>query len=120
MEPRPPEITRAVTPADLGKLLRSARCAAIAWADGARVAAEPVAFHSGGSDYTFGLRPGVFPGGAEVTLVVDAGPMYFHLRGVRVRGAATRAPAHGEGGLEWFQIAPEREVAWHYGRMRNG
>jgi hypothetical protein len=112
-------ITRAVTPADLEGLLRSSRFASVAWAAGERATAEPAAFHYGDPGYRFGLRPGVFPGGVEVALVVDAGPWYFDLRGVRVRGVATRLAEHGEGGLEWFGVAPVREVAWHYGRMRD-
>lgn len=83
------------------------------------MAAEPAAFRYRDSAYRFGLLPGLFPGGVQVALVVDAGPMYFDLRGIRVRGVATRVTGHDESGLEWFEVAPEREVAWHYGRMRD-
>jgi len=114
-----PEVTRAVTPAGLEGLLRSSRYATVAWTDGEALSAEPVAFRYDPAGYCFGLRQGVFPGGIEVVLVVDAGPWYFDLRGVRVRGTAARLAGRNEGGLEWFGVAPVREVAWHYGRMRD-
>ena len=124
MEPPSPEITRAVTPADLEGLLRSSRYATVAWADGDTVTAEPAAFRYDDAGYCFGLPKGASllqegPGGVEVALVVDAGPWYFDLRGVRVRGAVTRIAGRREGGLEWFRVTPAREVAWHYGRMRD-
>jgi len=117
-EPPAAEVTRAVTPGDLAGLLRASRYATIAWADGGNIAAEPVAFDYGDASYRFGLAPGRFPGGIEATLVIDAGPGFFQLRGVRVRGTAARLPGSPGEPLEWFEIAPERETAWHYGRMR--
>jgi hypothetical protein len=111
-------VTRAVSPADLAGLLRVSRYATVAWAGSDGVAAEPAAFDFTAGTYRFGLVPGRFPAGIEATLVVDAGRMYFDLRGVRVRGIATRVPA-ASGPLEWFEVAPEREFAWHYGRMRD-
>lgn len=112
------DITRAVSPADLAGLLRASRYATVAWVASDGVVAEPVAFDYAGGAYRFGLAPGRFPGGIEATLVIDAGPFYFDLRGVRVRGIATRLPTP-PGELEWFEAAPEREIAWHYGRMRD-
>lgn len=118
MEATPTEVTRAVTPTDLADLLRAARVASLAWSEGGQVAAEPVAFDYRHGVYRFGLAPGRFPGDVEATLVVDAGPRYFELRGVRVRGIASRLPAAPQGSLEWFELQPEREIAWHYGRLR--
>ena len=117
MESPQPEVTRAVTTADLEPLLRGSRVASLAWSDGGNVAAEPVAFAYREGAYRFGLPPGRFPGDVEGTLVIDAGRRYFELRGVRVRGTASRVNGI-ESPLEWFELAPEREVAWHYGRMR--
>lgn len=119
MEPPQPEITRAVTPADLAGLLRGSRCATVAWARDGDVAAEPAAFDYRSTTYCFGLPPGTFPGDIGATLVVDAGPGFFQLRGVRVRGLARRIPGGPDDALEWFTIVPERETAWHYGRMRD-
>lgn len=114
-----PEITRAVTPADLRALLERSRFATVAWDDAGTIAAWPCAFAFEDGCYRFGLPPGELREDNEVALVVDAGPMYFDLRGVRVRGPARLRNGERPGELAWFEVEPALEVAWHYGRMRN-
>lgn len=110
------EITRAVTTADLAEFLGEATRATVAWSDGGDVVAEPAAFRYEGGRYLVGLPAGRLSAGVEVAALIDGGPMYFDLRGVRLRGPAV--PVSGEGGLDWFEVRPEREVAWHYGTLR--
>lgn len=112
------EITRAVTPADLADLLRSATTATAAWERDGEVEARPVAFRFDRGAYSVGAPAGVLRDGLEIAVVVDAGPWYFDLRGVRVRGRLVRRAEETPGALEWFEVRPEREVAWHYGMLR--
>lgn len=112
------EITRAVTASDLGGLLASATRASVAWNDDGQVAAAPAAFRYRDRRYLIGLPPGLLEVGAEVSVVIDEGPWYFDLRGVRVRGPVSADGEGGGDGLQWFEVRPEREVAWHYGTLR--
>jgi hypothetical protein len=112
-----PEITRKVTPADLSDLLASADRATVGWNNSGEVAAAPAAFRCEDGRYCIGLPTGTLAEGTEVAAVVDEGPMYFDLRGVRVRGQITKLD-DDRGGLDWFEVKPAREVAWHYGTLR--
>lgn len=53
-----------------------------------------------------------------MAVLIDEGSMYFDLRGVRIRGQVTLMENGKDDGLEWFAVTPEREVAWHYGTLR--
>ena len=112
------EITRAATAADLADLLRSATSATAAWERDGEVEARPVAFRCESGAYHVGAAPGVLRDGVEIAVVVDAGPWYFDLRGVRVRGRLVRLAEATSAAIEWFEVRPEREVAWHYGMLR--
>ena len=111
-------ITRAVTVRDLDDLLSTARFATVAWNRDGQVAAEPAAFRFVGGKYFIGLAPGLLTRGTEVAALVDEGPMYFDLRGVRVRGRISATDEIQGRELAWFEVEPEREVAWNYGMMR--
>lgn len=111
-------ITRAVTANDLAELLTLARRASVAWNRFSQIAAEPAAFRFQDGRYLIGVPPETLTEGVEVAVLIDDGPMYFDLRGVRIRGQVT-AVEQGQGdGLEWFEVKPELEVAWHYGTLR--
>ena len=110
-------ITRAVTARALVDLLTSAKVAIVAWSRDGEVAAEPVAFRYADGSYFIGAPSDLLTVSTEVAVLIDSGPLYFDLRGVRLRGRLARAEARGDG-LEWFEVAPEREVAWHYGALR--
>ncbi len=111
-------ITRAVTASDLEQLLASSDRASVAWNNAGQIAAEPVAFRFRDGKYLIGLAAGTLTAGQEVAVVIDEGPMYFDLRGVRVRGRTLVVGDGAEEPLEWFEVAPEHEVSWHYGTLR--
>lgn len=50
--------------------------------------------------------------GREVVLVLDAGPYWFQLRGVSVRGTARRLASGG------YALEARRVLAWDYGAIR--
>lgn len=112
------EITRALTAGEMEPFLRAARTATVAWVHDGAIQAAPAAFRYRDGVYELGLSPGTMADAMEVSAVVDAGPWYFDLRGVRIRGHARRQRP-GDSDLEWYAVAPEIEVAWHYGRMRD-
>jgi hypothetical protein len=56
-----------------------------------------------------------------VKLQIDDGMYYFDMRGIWIRGRARfseERPKGGSPGLNWFQLAPEKLVAWDFGAMR--
>jgi hypothetical protein len=56
-----------------------------------------------------------------VVLVIDAGEYWFELRGLSVRGVATRVDSPGPAEtvpLAWYAIEPRRVLAWDYGAIR--
>jgi hypothetical protein len=85
----------------------------------ATVRSRPSRRHSGYSSgrYLIGLPPSALSEHTEVAILVDEGPLYFNLRGVRVRGRVSRVHENGDG-FEWFEVKPDRDVAWHYGKLR--
>ncbi len=112
------KITRAVKPADLNTMLAAATAAVVAWSAGGEATAEPVTFRFVQRRYLIGATPGLLEDGTLVSLLLDEGPWYFDLRGVRVRGTAVACAPPAHSSLAWFEIKPEREVAWDYGRLR--
>lgn len=112
------DITRAVTTKDLEGLLEEAEVALVAWSRDGHIAAEPAAFRFESGMYFIGLPPGTLSEDTEVAALIDDGALYFDLRGVRVRGRISSSSDAQGGGLDWFVIQPEREVAWDYGRLR--
>lgn len=120
VESRPMEITRAITPADLGPLLAHPPRATLAFVRDGAVEAIPVAFFYDAGRYLVGLSSKEPPPG-RVRLLIDDGPWYFDLRGLWARGrlTPTSAPAGSVAAAAWFELEPEKTVAWHYGRMRD-
>ncbi len=110
-------ITRAVSANDLAEMLILASHASLAWNRDGQIAAAPAAFRFNDGRYLIGVPPRTLGEGADVTVLIDEGPMYFDLRGVRIRGQVTMMENSQDGGLEWFAVKPEREVAWHYGTL---
>jgi hypothetical protein len=116
-------VTRDVHPDSVHDLIERVPRASIAFMDGGRLEAAPVAYIFAGGHHWIGT-PGagamqVRPH-ARVTLVIDEGWYWFELRAIRIRGTAMPAARPPEGGspnLEWFQIAPARITAWDYGTL---
>jgi hypothetical protein len=54
-------------------------------------------------------------------LVIDDGPYWFELRGVSVRGIASRVdapPGAAAVQLAWYTVGTGRVLAWDYGAVR--
>lgn len=107
-------------------LLSAAPRANIAFRRGDAVQATPVAFLYRKGRYWIGLPRGdtepMANHGTVVELVVDDGRWFFDLRGVRARGRIARAdrpPAGGSPALAWFEVVPEKVVAWDYGTLHD-
>ena len=113
-------ITRAVTPLDLRELLEDPPRATLAFVAKGAVQAIPVAFRWRDDRYFVGTPPEVTPPAGRVKVLVDDGRWYFELHGVWVRGflAPCGPPLSAPKNLAWFELEPEKVVAWHYGRMR--
>jgi len=58
--------------------------------------------------------------GQEVVLLVDEGVDFFDLRALYVRGQlqAAEMPTEAVAGQSWFEVVPDKTVAWDYGSMR--
>ena len=113
-------VTRAVRPEDLRELLERPPRATLAFVREGQIHAIPVAFKYDDGRYLVGLPDDATPPDGRVKLLVDDGPWYFDLRGLWVRGALTpiKPPASAPEGATWFELAPEKTAAWHYGSMR--
>jgi len=116
------EVTRDVEPAALRDLLEDPPRATVALLDHDRVDALPVRYRLDGGTHLIGVasEATVAIEGREVLLVIDDGAYWFELRGVSVRGVATRidAPDGDRGGHAWYAIAPRRVLGWDYGAIR--
>ncbi len=114
-------ITRAVTPEDLPDLLARPPRANVAFVREGVVQASPAAFLFRDGRYWIGAgADGPQPGDA-VSLVIDDGRYYNELRGFRVQGRIAEGGETPQGAPhvpEWFEVIPDKAVAWHYGRMR--
>lgn len=113
-------VTRAVQVEELADLLERPPRATLAFVSGGRIEALPVALRYEQGRYFVGLARGPEPPAGRVKLLVDDGPWYFDLRGIWVRGtlATCKAPAGAPSTSAWYELTPEKTVAWHYGRLR--
>ena len=115
-----PQITRAIPPDELRELLEHPPRATLAFVRDGAVDAVPVLFHPGAGRHLFGVPRATGPLPAKAKLLIDDGPWHFDLRGVWMRGpvAPVDPPPGARDGLDWYELSPEKSVAWHYGRMR--
>jgi hypothetical protein len=117
-----PRITRDVEPAAVRDLLEHPPRTTVAFVDGDAVRLVPARAHVSADAYRFGVAAGaaVDLHDREVVLVIDDGQYWFELRGISVRGVATRVDRGGgeERHLAWYAIAPRRVLAWDYGTVR--
>lgn len=117
--------TRRVEPDDVRDLLAAPPRANLAFRRGDTVEAAPVAFRHDGGRYWVGVPrfgEGALVGPGEVVkLVIDDGVWFFDLRGVWVRGRTVPAepvPDGAPASLVWYEIVPDKTVAWDYGMLR--
>ena len=116
-------ITHAVDPEKMRDILERAPRACIAFLRAGKVELVPVQFQLREGRYWVGLSgDGPAPGSDEpVKLLVDEGMYYFAMRGIWIGGRARFGEARPEGGspaLSWFQLLPEKSIAWDFGTMR--
>lgn len=116
-------VTRDVAVSAVRDLLKHPPRATVAFVNGDAVDLLPARFHFSADTHCFGVLPDAGPEleNREVVLVIDDGPYWFELRGISVRGTATRveppkkAPPRD---LVWYAITPRRVLAWDYGSIR--
>jgi hypothetical protein len=115
------QITRAIGVDDVRDLVARMRHAHVAYKDGDGISAIPVSFRYADGRYVIGAPPDAgLSAGHQIMLLVDEGWYYFELRGVRLRGrvADATAPPGASATLRWFELLPEKAIAWDYGTMR--
>lgn len=117
--------TRRVQAEDLRDLLEAAPPANIALRRGDGVQAAPVAFRFRAGRYWIGVpledTEPMPRSGELVKLLIDDGRWFFDLRGLWIRGhtvATDQAPGGAGGALAWFELTPDKVVAWDYGTLR--
>jgi hypothetical protein len=118
-------VTHAVDAERMRDLLERAPRACIAFVHDGRAELVPVELQLRAGRYWIGVSAvgsDPVPGPDQpLKLLVDEGMYYFDMRGIWIRGRASFAEAPPEGGapnLRWFQLVPERCVAWDFGAMR--
>ena len=116
-------MTRDVSVAAVRDLTEQPPRATVAFAGRDAIDLFPARARFDGDRYHFGLLAGSAPDleAHEVVLVIDAGAYWFDLRGISVRGTATRVEPSGDGrpdDLVWYAIAARRILAWDYGAIR--
>jgi hypothetical protein len=119
--PAAQRVTRDVELSAVPDLLKTPPRATVAHVQDEEVDVLPVRAHCAADVYAFGVRGGSCDfAGREVVLVIDDGSYWFELRGVSVRGIATRidAPPQAAMGLTWYAIEARRVLAWDYGSIR--
>lgn len=113
-------VTVRVPPEEAIDLLEAPGRACVSFAAEGRPRVEPIAFRYRRGRFLVGLddRSEHPTDAAEVVLVVDSGVLFFHLRGVYVRGRAVpiQTPPGDQG--TWFEVEPSSVSSWDYGRMR--
>ena len=116
------QVTRNIDPEAAHDLLeRPARaCLAFAQTDGPLN--EPVVLLWRDQRYQVGIpesAPSMPSDGQEVVLLVDEGIYFYDLRAIYIRGHARPmdAPAGMKSGVIWFEIIPDKTVAWDYGTL---
>ena len=117
-------ITNAVDPEKMRDLLERVPRACIAFNNAGIVELAPVEFRFQAGRYWIGVsgESGPGPGPDEpVKLLIDEGMYYFDMRGIWIRGRALLSEERPEGdspAVNWFQLVPEKFVAWDFGAMR--
>ena len=116
-------ISNAVDPEKMRELLERVPRACVAFNNAGIVELVAVEFRFQAGRYWIGMsgESGPAPGPHEtVKLLIDEGMYYFDMRGIWIRGRALFSEERPEAGLvlNWFQLVPEKFVAWDFGAMR--
>ncbi len=118
-------ISHAVDPEEMRCLLESPPRACIAFVNAGMAELVPVELCFREGRYWIGLSGGESdpaPGPDQrLKLLVDAGTYYFDMHGIWIGGRALFGEGRPEGGspaLKWFQLVPEKFIAWDFAAMR--
>jgi hypothetical protein len=116
-------VTRDVEPSALRDLVAAPPRATVAFADRGVAELLPVKVAMRDGAYLFGIAAAGAPAldGRDVVLLMDGGSYWFELRGVSVRGMASRADAPDAAAgawLCWYAVEPRRVLAWDYAYIR--
>jgi hypothetical protein len=117
------QVTRDVELAHLGDLLTKPPRAAVAFVENEAATILPAHACVMDGEHRFAVDAASAPdlSGREVVLMRDDGPYWFELRGISVRGTATRVPTPSAAPAErlvWYGVAPTRILAWDYAALR--
>ncbi len=117
------QVTRNIDPESARDLLQRVPRACIAFAHDQEPQSQPAAVIWRDNRYFIGIPAGApyLPvASQEVVVLVDEGIYYFDLRAVYVRGHIQPAqpPTDGPAGHTWFELFPDKTVAWDYGTLR--
>jgi hypothetical protein len=117
-------ITHAVDPEKMRDLLERVPRACMVFLSAGMVEIVPVEFRFQEGRYWIAISgdgSDPAPGPDEpVKLHIDEGMYYFDMRGIWIRGRALfseERPEAGSPALTWFQLVPEKFVAWDFGAM---
>ena len=113
-------VTRDVDPTAVRDLLERPPRVAVAFVRDGVADVLPARLRSEGDRHRFAIRGDVDPelSSREVVLLIDDGPYWFELRGISLRGVATRAADTDADGLVWYDLGSGRVLAWDYGAVR--
>jgi hypothetical protein len=120
-EPAPQRVTRDVALSAVQDLMDHPPRVTVAFVENDAVDLLPARARFSSEGYLFGVAAGApHLQGREVVVVIDAGPYWFELRGISVRGLAgpVDPPAPERPGTVWYRIDPRRVLAWDYGAIR--
>jgi hypothetical protein len=115
-------VTRDVEVHAVGDLLEHAPRATLAFVDGDAVDLLPVRSRLSDARHFFGVSARTAPDldRHEVVLILDGGAYWFELRGISVRGMASRTeppPSDEPQRVVWYVITPRRTLAWDYASL---
>jgi hypothetical protein len=117
-------VIRDVDPAAVRDLLDHPPRATVAFVDdGGAAALLPARAHVEADRRLFAVAAATAPSldRREIVLVIDDGPYWFQLRGISMRGVASRVdPPAGTTAepLAWYAVDARRVMAWNYGSVR--
>ena len=119
-------ITHSVDPEKMQDLLERVPRACIVFVNAGMVDIMPVELRFQEGRYWIGIsgsESGAAPEPNErVKLLVDEGLYYFDMRGIWIGGRASFdevLPEADRSPLNWFQLVPDKFVAWDFASMRD-
>ncbi len=116
-------VTRDIDPRFAQDLLERVPRACLSFADKQGPQLQPVLLRWQTGRYLVGISADTLnlpEPGQEAVLLVDEGIYYFDLRAIYIRGQVQSAEASldAQTGFIWFELIPNKTVAWDYGSMR--